>query len=807
MGEIFLGQKAREEGGRYVALKSLRQDLTRDKEYVTRFLDEARVAIILNHPGINKVFDVGFAEGTYFLELEYVSGRDVRSFLERARDLERPIPPEIAYFLVGEILEALAYLHEARDISGIQLNLVHRDVSPQNVMTSWDGDITLIDFGLARFAARRTETEPGMVMGKLRYMAPEQARGGKLDRRVDLFAVGVVLYEMLSGRRLYEDVDPATLWEVVARGRALEGVRFERLPKETHSIVRRALAVDPGDRYPSGGALLADVRNLAKSPKPVAKKALAELLADLFEVDLGVEHEFMDELGRIAPFDLSTNEGTMSVSLADPSAAIPAEPSTSNPFDVPMPTTQSAPRGAPLPVSFSAGDIATQETAVTTSTVALAATLVKEEVSVESGPFSPVTEPAFLPEQADKRSRPAATGTVKVTRAPAGEPVAAVHGRTAPAPVVSAETGAPVAAAEKGRISFSPSPTARPAPGPTEETAKVSRDAISGAPPQHPLADEQTMLMQREATTPDGLAAADSLEPPPRRSRAPLLAAAALLIVAAGGTVIWQARGENAIDPDGMGLALAAVDGGAGVMPPLDVELVIDASHTDEVRDAAAPRGADLIKAKPDPAGKPDQQVVDAADGDTRMRGKKRVRPIKRRGKHRPSPVKPVPQKVEPPPPKVDPAPTAPVSEPEPRPPAVTAASRAQVLDKAKRALKRKGLTIAEGSDLWPSARVIFNDRGADEQTRQAALRQLNNELAGFKLTRGFVGRKLSRVQRLYASVRPRLDQTSDLFKDLEKQRSQVLKAYSGAGKDPGRLAGVNKLLNQLELRVKLASR
>lgn len=272
MGEVYLAKSGQIEGfERYCVLKKLRPDLLRDGEYVRRFLDEARVVVQLGHANIAHVFDVGRVEDEFYLAMEYVAGQDLRTLHERAIAGGAPLSPPVALHVIGEVLEGLDYAHRRKHPgTGQSLNLVHRDVSPQNVMVSYEGEVKLIDFGLAASRLKVERTEPHVVMGKMAYMAPEQARGDMIDATADQFAVAVMLYELTVGERFYEGMTAQQIWQVVGRGgfvprawntvepdlgrilsKALHPVAAERF--ETCGDFRAALMGHLHSRYPGTG--------------------------------------------------------------------------------------------------------------------------------------------------------------------------------------------------------------------------------------------------------------------------------------------------------------------------------------------------------------------------------------------------------------------------------------------------------------------------------------------------------------------------------------------------------------------------
>ncbi len=202
MGEVFLarsGGAGLETLQKHCVVKTLRPHLTDDREYVTRFLDESRVVVQLSHRNLCQVFDVGLVGERYYLAMELIAGQDLRTLA----DATGPMPPALAIYIVGEVLEALDYAHRLTDVRGVPLRLVHRDVSPQNTMVSYEGEVKLIDFGLVQSAVKVEKTSPQTVMGKLAYMSPEQLRGEPASPGIDLYAAAIVLCELLLGARFY----------------------------------------------------------------------------------------------------------------------------------------------------------------------------------------------------------------------------------------------------------------------------------------------------------------------------------------------------------------------------------------------------------------------------------------------------------------------------------------------------------------------------------------------------------------------------------------------------------------------------
>lgn len=256
MGELMLAMNGSIAGAfRLCVVKKLRADLTNDKEYVNRFVDEAKVVVQLNHANISHVFDIGRIDGQYYLAMEYVSGISVKRLMSRAAELGTTIPEDIALYIARGVLEALDYAHHhAHPFSGEPLHVVHRDVSPQNVLVSWAGEVKLIDFGLALSAMKDEHTATGAVMGKIAYMPPEQARGEEVGPACDQFAAAIVTYEMLVGERYHGDLPMHGIWAIAGMGN-FPPPKWSKLPRELQIIMERALRNDPYARYPSCGDL------------------------------------------------------------------------------------------------------------------------------------------------------------------------------------------------------------------------------------------------------------------------------------------------------------------------------------------------------------------------------------------------------------------------------------------------------------------------------------------------------------------------------------------------------------------------
>jgi serine/threonine protein kinase len=213
MAEVFKAKAFGVEGfERLVAVKRILPSIAEDQEFITMFIDEAKIAVQLSHANICQIFDLGKVGDSFFIAMEFCAGKDVRAIFDRGRKLKETVPIPMACYTIMKVCEGLDYAHNKKDAASRDLHLVHRDVSPQNLLVTWDGEIKIVDFGIAKAANKAGKTQAGILKGKFGYMSPEQVRGLPIDRRSDVFAVGICLYELLTGERLfYGDSDFNTL--------------------------------------------------------------------------------------------------------------------------------------------------------------------------------------------------------------------------------------------------------------------------------------------------------------------------------------------------------------------------------------------------------------------------------------------------------------------------------------------------------------------------------------------------------------------------------------------------------------------
>jgi serine/threonine protein kinase len=285
MAEIFLARGASTAGmERYCVLKRILRNRASDAQFVRMFLDEARLAAQLNHPNVAQVYDIGKLGDSYFFTMEYVHGETVRALLQRARSLRRELPLGAVLTVIAGSASGLHHAHERLNFDGRPLGIVHRDVSPSNLMVSYEGGVKVVDFGVAKAADRLTETRSGTVKGKISYLSPEQCRGASVDRRTDLFALGIVMWEMLTGERLYRRAsDFENMNAIVNEPPEPPSSRRRALPPEIDGIVMRLLAKDPDARYQTADELVDALEGAAASAGAmISSSGLGRLLREMF---------------------------------------------------------------------------------------------------------------------------------------------------------------------------------------------------------------------------------------------------------------------------------------------------------------------------------------------------------------------------------------------------------------------------------------------------------------------------------------------------------------------------------------------
>ena len=271
MAEIHLAKTQGLAGfEKYCALKMIHPNFAQDDQFIEMLIDEAKIAVQLQHVNVAHTFDLGRVGDTYYITMEFVDGADLYQILRKGSERDLVMPVDVAAFIAKEMANGLDYAHRKRDASGQPMGIVHRDVSPQNVLVSTAGEVKLVDFGIAKATMKARQTAVGVIKGKYYYMSPEQAMGERLDHRSDIFSTGIVLYEMLTSQMLYLEEDIPRLLEMVRRA-DIAPVRTLRkdVPPQLERIVMHALAKRAADRYQSAGDLAADLERFLHSYSPV----------------------------------------------------------------------------------------------------------------------------------------------------------------------------------------------------------------------------------------------------------------------------------------------------------------------------------------------------------------------------------------------------------------------------------------------------------------------------------------------------------------------------------------------------------
>ncbi len=334
MAEILLARNREDAGSAPIVLKKILAQYAQDDEFVEMFLDEAHIGTQLGHSSICRFLDSGEIDNQLFIAMEWVNGVTLGRLIRRARD-QGGLEAGMVCALLAKVADALHYAHTARDETGVVMGLVHRDVSPHNIMISYTGQPKLLDFGIAKAEVQAHHTRAGVVKGKFAYMAPEQCRGLEIDYRIDIFALGVVLYEALTGRSLYRRGSEMETMRAIVKGPVPKlSERLERPPRELEAIVSTALAKAPEDRYPTAAAMRDVLRMYAKR---------SGVPADDISVARVVRKLFLEEMRKGPAVDSTPFGASYDIGKA-------------NEIPIPSPKVESAPR--PTPDLFGAPELA-----------------------------------------------------------------------------------------------------------------------------------------------------------------------------------------------------------------------------------------------------------------------------------------------------------------------------------------------------------------------------------------------------------------------------------------------------------------
>ncbi len=449
MAEVFLARQQGVEGfERRVAIKRILPHLSDSSEFRTMFLDEARLAAQLSHPNIIHIYDFGRVEDFYFIAMEYVDGVDLGRLIKQAK--VSPLPYELIARIMADICAGLHYAHNVSDDGGKRLNVVHRDVTPQNVLVTYDGIVKVVDFGIAKATWQASRTRPGVVKGKYAYMSPEQVEGRSLDARSDIFSVGICLYEVLTGMPLYRRDNVTEAMKEIRDGKPIHPEQHRPdVPHELVTILKKALATSRDERYPTAAAMQLELeRYLKAATKLATPQVLGEYLR--LEAPRPPEGEMLSEpknhvLDLSGPRDNVVKGGTAPLSQMSKQGITPAYESmriehpgsgardklvsdeTPNPVDAALTTPGKHVRATSHQSSPGTERVSTSERRPVVPPNSFGEEDLDEDLTRQDSPHSPVTEGE---EQATTRAPKLtpATGEAQLAhdmRLPSGERAAA----------------------------------------------------------------------------------------------------------------------------------------------------------------------------------------------------------------------------------------------------------------------------------------------------------------------------------------------------------------------------------------------
>ena len=303
MAEIFKA-KTYSHGGfeNLIVIKRILPHIGENEDFIEMFIDEAKVSVALQHPNIVRIYDFGKILDNYFIAMECVDGKDTRNCLRKLARLKSHLPPKFAAFIAHETAKGLHYAHTKTDLQGNPYGIVHRDISPSNVIVSYEGEVKVADFGIAKAESNAYQTRDGVLKGKFEYMSPEQATGREIDSRSDIFSVGIILYEMLTGRRLFKtDSEIATLKKIRDCDFPKPSTLNPKIPAALEDICLKALARYPEDRYQSGAALTEDLRDfILPDTADTLRSELKDFMGGLFVAEIAAEVTRLEQGSQIA---------------------------------------------------------------------------------------------------------------------------------------------------------------------------------------------------------------------------------------------------------------------------------------------------------------------------------------------------------------------------------------------------------------------------------------------------------------------------------------------------------------------------
>jgi serine/threonine protein kinase len=284
MAEIYKAKTFGVDGfEKTLAIKKILGHCSADKEFITMLTDEAKLVVNLSHTNIVQVYDLGRVAADYFISMEFIDGVNLREFMIRGHELKEVPGIEAYLYIMSEVCKGLDYAHSKNDSQGQPLGIVHRDISPQNILVSFEGEVKIVDFGIAKAAMNMSQTNVGTLKGKVTYMSPEQALGRPIDHRTDIYSCGIILYELMTGKRLFKGENQLEVLEKIRTTQITEATLPESIPEDVRPILARALAFSSKNRYASAADMQIDLTRLLYSRfRDFSPRKLSEIMQRWF---------------------------------------------------------------------------------------------------------------------------------------------------------------------------------------------------------------------------------------------------------------------------------------------------------------------------------------------------------------------------------------------------------------------------------------------------------------------------------------------------------------------------------------------
>lgn len=302
MAEVFKAKMFGVEGfEKIVAIKKILPEVAEDAEFIKMFIDEAKIAVRLQHPNIVQILELGKIDDSFFIAMELVNGKDLKTIRKRLKRVDLLMPVEQSAYITSQVCDGLDYAHRKTDDKMSSLNIVHRDISPQNMIVSYEGTVKLIDFGIAKAKSKSTKTQAGMLKGKFSYMSPEQVCGQPIDRRSDIFSLGVVFFEMLTGKRLFLGKNDVETLEKIRKAEVPPPSVFNsNVPPELDRIVLKALSKNREDRYQWASEFSEDIKKFSfSSNRNFTRQDMMNFMSEFFADELEEEAAKLEEYQKL----------------------------------------------------------------------------------------------------------------------------------------------------------------------------------------------------------------------------------------------------------------------------------------------------------------------------------------------------------------------------------------------------------------------------------------------------------------------------------------------------------------------------